>query len=133
MDRTSLAYGSALMALGVGLGAFGAHGLKAVLEPDALAQWNTGVHYHFIHALGLMLLAALSEKLPKHTHSRVRLSFLLGILLFSGSLYSLSTRTIFHTEALTPILGPITPLGGLLFITGWVLLLITTLHKKDQC
>lgn len=132
MDRTSLAWGSALMALGVALGAFGAHGLKAVLGPDALAQWNTGVHYHFIHALGLLLLAALSDKLPKRTITRVRLSFLLGILLFSGSLYLLSTRVILHTEALTPVLGPITPLGGLLFIIGWVLLLITTLYKRDQ-
>ena len=120
------------MALGVALGAFGAHGLKAVLGLDALAQWNTGVHYHFIHALGLLLLAALSDMLPQRTVTRVRLSFLLGILLFSGSLYLLSTRAIFHTEALTPVLGPITPLGGLLFMIGWVLLLITTLYKRNQ-
>ncbi len=120
------------MAVGVALGAFGAHGLKAVLGPDALAQWNTGVHYHFIHAMGLLLLAALSDKLPKPTIARVRLSFLLGILLFSGSLYMLSTRAIFNSEALSPVLGPITPLGGLLFMIGWVLLLITTLYKRNQ-
>lgn len=132
MDRTSLAWGSALMALGVALGAFGAHGLKAVLSAAELAQWHTGVHYHFIHALGLLLLAGYADKLPKRTIIWVRAAFLIGILLFSGSLYLLSTRTFLHTEALTPILGPITPFGGLLFISGWVLLLITTLHKKDQ-
>ncbi len=120
------------MALGVGLGAFGAHGLKAVLGAEALGQWNTGVHYHFIHAIGLLVLAILSDKLPKRTVTLVRGSFLLGILLFSGSLYMLSTRAILHTEALTPVLGPITPLGGLLFMIGWVLLLITTLYKRNQ-
>jgi len=132
MDKRSLAWGAALMALAVALGAFGAHGLKARVDADALAQWNTGVQYHFMHALGLLLLANLGTHLPPKALARVRLLFLLGILCFSVSLYLLSTRGMLNTHALTPILGPITPLGGLLFMAGWIGLLITTLLKKDQ-
>jgi uncharacterized membrane protein YgdD (TMEM256/DUF423 family) len=113
-------------------GAFGAHGLKARLEPDSLAQWNTGVQYHFLHALGLLALSSLAAHLRPGPLALVRTFFLLGILLFSASLYLLSTRDIMGTHALTPILGPVTPLGGLFFIAGWTLLLITTLRKKDQ-
>jgi uncharacterized membrane protein YgdD (TMEM256/DUF423 family) len=127
-----LAWGAGLMALGVALGAFGAHGLKALVDANALAQWHTGVQYHFIHALGLLLLAALRPQLPKRAVSHIRVLFLIGILFFSGSLYLLSTRAILGTEGLTPILGPITPIGGLCFILGWVYLLITTVTKTDR-
>lgn len=120
------------MALAVVFGAFGAHGLKARLEPEELAQWNTGVQYHFLHALGMLLLASLSAHLPPRAMARVRVLFMLGILFFSGSLYILSTRGIMDTHALTPVLGPVTPVGGLFFVAGWVLLLITTLVKKEQ-
>lgn len=120
------------MAIAVALGAFGAHGLKNAVSPEALAQWHTGVQYHFMHALGLLSLAAVADRLPKRSSIWVRRLFLLGILLFSGSLYLLSTREIFHTQALTPILGPITPIGGLLFVLGWSLLLITTLQERRQ-
>ncbi|MEX1132610.1 MAG: DUF423 domain-containing protein [Flavobacteriales bacterium] len=132
MDKRSLAWGAALMALAVALGAFGAHGLKAKVDADALAQWNTGVQYHFLHALGLLLLANLGAQLPPKAISRIRMFFLSGILFFCLSLYLLSTRAILGTQFLTPILGPITPLGGLFFIVGWMILLITTLLNKDQ-
>lgn len=120
------------MALAVALGAFGAHGLKAQVDADALAQWNTGVQYHFLHAIGLLLLANLGAQLPAKALSRIRLLFLLGILCFSVSLYLLSTRAILDTWSLTPVLGPITPIGGLFFMAGWVGLLITTLLNKEQ-
>jgi uncharacterized membrane protein YgdD (TMEM256/DUF423 family) len=132
MKDGTLAWGAGLMALGVALGAFGAHGLKALVDANALAQWHTGVQYHFIHALGLLLLAALQHKVPTRALSYIRLLFLFGIVFFSGSLYLLSTRAIMGTEALTPILGPITPIGGLCFIIGWVYLLITTVTKTDR-
>jgi uncharacterized membrane protein YgdD (TMEM256/DUF423 family) len=102
------------------------------VDESALAQWNTGVQYHFLHALGLLLLAALRPQLPARAVSHIRLLFLVGILFFSGSLYLLSTRAIMGTEGLTPILGPITPIGGLCFILGWVYLLITTVTKADR-
>ena len=120
------------MAIGVALGAFGAHGLKALVDESALAQWNTAVQYHFMHALGLLVLAALHQIVPSRAASHIRILFLLGILFFSGSLYLLSTRAILGTAGLTPILGPITPVGGLFFIVGWVYLLITTVAKTDR-
>ncbi|MCW5898377.1 MAG: DUF423 domain-containing protein [Flavobacteriales bacterium] len=131
MDRASLAWASALLLLGVALGAFGAHGLKPLLGPAALDQWHTAVLYHFIHALGLLGLSSLGERLPDRTHRVVRFAFIGGVICFSGSLYLLSTRTLVGWDHAAAILGPITPLGGLLFMLGWAWLLITALRKAD--
>ena len=98
-------------ALGVALGAFGAHGLKDVAEPDQIARWwNVGAKYHLIHAVALLGVAAHPAK-PAFAGG----AFVTGIVLFSGSLY-LMTRTG-QTK-----LGRITPLGGLAFIAGWIAL-----------
>jgi uncharacterized membrane protein YgdD (TMEM256/DUF423 family) len=131
MQRTTLAWASLLLLIAVALGAFGAHGLKERLTPAALGQWNTGVQYHFIHALGLLVLVALADRLPHRTLIWTRLMFLLGILCFSGSLYLLSTRTLMDLRDITPLLGPVTPLGGLFFMAGWAILLITALRAVD--
>jgi len=97
------------MLLDVALGAFGAHALKGRLSPEALAVFETGVRYQAYHALALLLLAALRGP------DRAAWCFVGGIVLFSGSLYAL---------ALTGVrwLGAVTPLGGLLFLAGWLLL-----------
>ncbi len=103
-----------LGALGVCAGAFAAHGLKAVLEPDMLAIWETGARYQLIHALALLGLASLGTR----TGTAGRLAgfaFCFGILIFSGSLYALAVTGLRW-------LGAITPLGGLLLIFGWLLL-----------
>ena len=118
-------WGAALMALAVALGAFGAHGLKARLTPDQLTQWHIGVQYHFLHALGLLALAPLASWVDVKAMARVRLLFLMGCAAFSGSLYLLSTRALLGMEGMGMVLGPITPLGGLCFIGGWLWLLIT--------
>lgn len=99
--------------LAVALGAFGAHSLKGVLEQNHTAAiWEKAVFYHFIHAVMLFLLA---ERAPLR---RVPwFSFLLGIVLFSGSLYCLALTNVRW-------LGAITPLGGISFIVGWVCLAI---------
>ncbi len=105
------------MMLAVLLGAFGAHGLKNRVSPEDLAIFETGVQYHMIHALGLILLGILGF----HYHGDViqlpALLFSAGILIFSGSLYIL---------VLTGIrwMGAITPIGGLAFIAGWIMLFI---------
>nr|WP_207952235.1 DUF423 domain-containing protein [Paenibacillus turpanensis] len=107
------------MFLGVALGAFGAHGLKERISERMLANWNTGVHYHMVHALGLILLAVLVDKLQA-TESLVGWSgklLLAGIVLFSGSLYVMALTN--QTK-----LGAITPLGGVAFLAGWVLLAV---------
>lgn len=106
--------GAVTMALGVIFGAFGSHGLKDRLSVDMLAVYQTGVQYQIYHALGLLLVAALMVPYPNATGLRTGGWILLaGIILFSGSLYLL---------ALTGwrFFGPITPVGGVCFIVGWL-------------
>ena len=108
--------GSLSALLGVGLGAFGAHGLKAKVTPEMLAVWQTGVLYHLVHALGLLLIGILCHLMPEAATARnAGWAILLGTVLFSGSLYLL---------VLTGIkpLGMITPFGGIAFLLGWLLL-----------
>lgn len=107
--------GCMLMALAVVLGAFGAHALKSKLSPDKLKVYETGVQYHIAHALGLILVGLLIDQFPEAGMIVTGGWFLVaGIVLFSGSLYALSVVK-------ARFLGPITPLGGLSFIIGWVL------------
>ena len=106
-------------------GAFGAHALKAQLSATALENWKTAVNYQFIHALALLLLATLP------TNRFIRLSawfFAFGIVCFSGSLYLLSIREILTIN--TAFVGPITPIGGLFFIIGWVFLFFSAFKKN---
>lgn len=106
-------------------GAFGAHALKAQLSATALENWKTAVNYQFVHALALLLLATLP------TTRFIRLSawfFTLGIVCFSGSLYLLSLKEILTIN--TAFIGPITPIGGLFFIIGWVCLFFSAFKKN---
>ena len=110
--------GSLNALIGVALGAFGAHGLKSKVAPEMLTVWNTAVQYHLIHALGLLLIGILAHLMPAAPLIKSGgWSILLGILLFSGSLYAL---------VLTGIkpLGIITPFGGVAFLIGWLLIAI---------
>ena len=109
-----------LLAIGVILGAFGAHALEKVLDEKSLKVWNTGVLYLFIHAIGIVIIqfgmkAGYLEIKRGLLASRL---LLIGILLFSGSLFLLSTQTA--TGINFKWLGPITPIGGLCFIAGWI-------------
>lgn len=97
---------------GVALGAFAAHGLKQRLSAEYLAVFQTGVHYQMIHALALLALALLAPHLSGRLLPVAGLLFVLGILLFSGSLYLLTLTGIGR-------LGIITPVGGLAFLAGW--------------
>ena len=111
--------------IAVVFGAFGAHALKAQLSVTALENWKTAVIYQFVHALALLLLATL----PTNTFIRISAWFFtLGIVCFSGSLYLLSLRGILTIN--TAFLGPITPLGGLFFIIGWVCLFFSAFKKN---
>jgi uncharacterized membrane protein YgdD (TMEM256/DUF423 family) len=127
MDKQIIFTAAILGALAVVLGAFGAHGLRAYLQPQQIEIWNKGVQYHFYHVFALLLLAAL----PIAKGNLVYASywcFTLGILFFSGSLYLLSCREALKWDWLK-IMGPITPVGGLLFIAGWVMLAMAALRK----
>lgn len=97
---------------GVGLGAFAAHGLKGQLSAEYLAVFQTGVHYQMLHALALLGLAALWQRLGGRLLTAAGVCFCVGILLFSGSLYALTLSGI-------SALGMVTPVGGLTFLAGW--------------
>lgn len=113
--KNLIQWGSILMALAVGLGAFGAHALADILEASGrLETYKTAVLYHFIHSLGLLIVGLIAEK---YSHRFVIWAGRLmgfGILFFSGSLYILCFTNI-------GVFGAITPIGGVLFIAGWVL------------
>jgi len=113
---------SALMGLlAVALGAFGAHSLKGILEQNQTAEiWKTAVFYHFIHAVMLFVLAS-RKQIPRLAW----FSFLIGILIFSGSLYLLALTNV-------KWLGAITPLGGVSFMVGWVCLIISARKLTDH-
>ena len=113
--------------LGVAIGAFGAHALKATLATnDTLLVFQTGVQYHMIHALALLLVAALFPHLKPNKHLRlVGWLFTVGILVFSGSLYALALTNI-------KILGAITPIGGVCFLIGWFLIILTAAQSQSR-
>ena len=109
-----------LMALAVVAGAFGAHMLKDLLSPKMMTAFQTGVLYQMIHGLGLLTLCAFQEKLSDQ-RSFIQIFNLLawGTILFSGSIYLLAFNELYQWH-LEKVLGPITPIGGLLMIAGWM-------------
>jgi uncharacterized membrane protein YgdD (TMEM256/DUF423 family) len=115
MDRLWLLLGAAYGFIAVALGAFGAHALKQKLSAEMLAVWRTAVEYQFYHALALLLLGLLARQMPAVSFNVAGACFSAGVLLFSGSLYALALSDI-------RMLGAVTPLGGLLFLTGWIFL-----------
>lgn len=107
-------------AIAVAIGAFGSHGLKPFMSLAQEGTFKVGSNYHFIHTLALLVIAFNINKHPKLNWSFNL--FLAGIICFSGSLYLLSLKQLFGGDAIS-FLGPITPIGGLLFIAGWLNLL----------
>jgi len=116
--RKTLALAGALIALATILGAFGAHALKAHLSQDKLAVYETAVRYHFFHALGLLAIGVLMRSVDGELLRWSALLVLVGIILFSGSLYLL-------TFGAPRLLGVVTPLGGLALIVGWGMFAVT--------
>ena len=116
MDRFFFVAGSFLAFFAVALGAFAAHGLKTRLTPDMFNIFEIGVRYHMYHALALLAVAWASSSWPDSKAHLAGWAFIVGILIFSGSLYVLSASGIRW-------LGAITPLGGIAFLVGWILLI----------
>jgi len=125
MNKTFLIIGAVLMAFGVGLGAFGAHALKQKLSVEMMAVYKTAVEYNFYHALGLILIGILYQLYPSKMVMASGWVVFLGVILFSGSLYFLSITGI-------KWIGAITPIGGVAFIAGWVLLVIGIIKYSPQ-
>lgn len=130
-ERT-LAWAAAILMLAVALGAFGAHGIRGKVDPQAWQNWGTAAQYQFFHGLALLGLVALESRLPARVLGFVRILFLLGILCFCGSLYLLAARDLLGIQSWTRALGPITPLGGLMFIAGWGALLAGAFRKQPR-
>jgi uncharacterized membrane protein YgdD (TMEM256/DUF423 family) len=118
-----LRLGAGLAAAGVALGAFGAHGLRSLVTPERLAVFETGVRYHLVHALAVLVAAGAAHVAPQAAGPRwAGALFALGVLLFSGSLYLLVWTGV-------TTWGAVTPLGGLSFLAGWIALACTRLPR----
>ena len=116
--------------LAVALGAFGAHGLESITTDEKILHgFQTGVQYQMIHALVLLAVAMLFEKFPGKWIRWAGMFFISGIILFSGSLYLLTFLKIQESSAVK-LVGPVTPLGGICFIAGWLFLLIAAVKRK---
>ena len=115
LERIFFALGAVSALLAVGLGAFAAHALKARLAPDMLAVFEVGVRYHMYHALGLLAVGWACSRWPGSVTTAAGVLFVVGTLLFSGSLYALSLSGLRW-------LGAVTPVGGIAFLAGWACL-----------
>ncbi|TNJ44229.1 DUF423 domain-containing protein [Tamlana fucoidanivorans] len=127
MSRNILTLGAVLGGLSIIIGAFGAHSLKELISLEALQTFETGVKYQMYHAL-LLLFVGGSERLSQKTKNYVGCFVLFGVLFFSGSIYGLATNAL--TNFNFKRIGFITPIGGLLFISAWVVLIMNFVKNK---
>lgn len=130
MHKGYLSAAALLAALAVGLGAFGAHGLKKIVPPETVTTFQTGVQYQVYHALALLVVAIIFDKLPQKIMNRAAICFITGIVLFSGSLYLLTVLKATEKVGLQGI-GAVTPAGGLFFIAGWLFLFFGAIKKAN--
>ena len=129
MKKRIIITASVFGALAVIAGAFGAHALDGVLTPQNLQIWHTAVEYQFYHVAALGLLSTLTRyriRIVRHCYYL----FLIGTILFCGSLYVLACQKQIDVSWLPSVIGPVTPIGGLLFIAGWVTLGIAAAKIK---
>lgn len=131
MHKEFLIAASTLGALSVILGAFGAHSLKQIVPADTVAVFETGVRYQFYHTFALLGVAVLYNSFPGKWLIGAGWLFILGIILFSGSLYLLTVLKATNTVGLRGV-GIITPIGGLILVAGWLCLLIGILTSANN-
>jgi uncharacterized membrane protein YgdD (TMEM256/DUF423 family) len=123
-----LTTGFLLAAFAVVLGAFGAHGLKPKLSIEQLQTYETAVKYQFYHVFALIAVGMLIQIFPNLKLALAGDFFLSGIILFCGSLYLLACKDLLGIQSISNFIGPITPIGGLCFIIGWLILFIKVLR-----
>jgi uncharacterized membrane protein YgdD (TMEM256/DUF423 family) len=128
MHKGFLQTAAILGALAVALGAFGAHALKKMVPPETVTTFETGVRYQFYHVFALLAVAILFGSFPGKNLQYAGMCFIIGIILFSGSLYALTALSATKTDGLRGI-GVITPIGGIFFIIGWVFLFLGVWNK----
>ncbi len=127
MGKNWIAAGAFLAAVSVMAGALGAHALRGQISENLLDSYRTGVLYHTVHALALVITGILARQFPTRNFAWVGWLFLAGVVLFSGSIYLLSTREMSGLNL--AFLGPVTPVGGLLFMGGWIVLAFKVLRS----
>ncbi len=131
MYKPFLVTAGILGALAVGLGAFGAHALKDVLTPSSINTYETAVRYHFYQVFALAITGILAKNYPDKFILYAGRFFIGGVIIFSGSLYLLSFLTAAGMEGFR-WLGAITPVGGLLFIAGWLSLTLGVIRSDRK-
>lgn len=122
MERLFVMAGALSGAIGVGAGAFGAHALRAKLEPRMLEVFETGARYQMYHAIALLLVGWAASRWPGSLTTATGWLFIAGTVFFSGSLYAMALTDI-------RILGAITPIGGVCFIAGWLCLALAAMRS----
>lgn len=135
MQKRFVVFGGFSAAMAVSLGAMGAHFLKSKLETGLITETNlqtfeTAVKYQIYHSIAILILVLLSDRFKDRIFQKAGYCFMLGIVFFSGSLYLLSTSNLLGLSSVR-WLGPVTPIGGLFFITGWILLGVAGFKKRD--
>lgn len=128
MNRRIILTASFFGGLAVILGAFGAHSLKSLISADALSIWTKGIEYQFYHTFALLFLSTFARFRTKLVDFSYY-CFTIGTVFFSGSLYLLATREISHIGFVN-FIGPITPIGGLFLVAGWVILFFAALKNR---
>lgn len=129
MHKGFIKTGALLLALAVILGAFGAHGLKSLLTDKELVSFDTGVRYQFYHAFGLLATGILYKEFTNRYVQWAGRLFVYGILVFCGSLYLITIMKLQGLQGFG-LLGAITPVGGLFFVAGWILLWLAVVKKS---
>jgi uncharacterized membrane protein YgdD (TMEM256/DUF423 family) len=130
MHKKLLTSGAVFGGLSVAIGAFGAHGLRRLTSDEQIIHtFETGVEYQMYHALALIFCGIIYQHFPNKLIRWAGTLFIVGIFLFCGSLYALAFLKVQESEAVNYI-GPVTPLGGLLFIAGWMCFLAAVARKQ---
>ncbi len=130
--KSMLITASISMILAIILGALGAHALKMVLNQMQLASFETGVRYQVWHSLAIFIVYFIpAQYVSAKTRKWISILFIAGIICFSLSIYLLQLRFLLGIETFGKMLGPVTPIGGLLFITGWIILTVALIRHKS--
>jgi uncharacterized membrane protein YgdD (TMEM256/DUF423 family) len=130
MEKKWVITGLVLLITGIVLGAFGAHALKNIIhDTDRLASFETGVRYQLIHGAAFLSVPFIARHFGLEARWTYRL-LLTGVLFFSVSIYLLTMRDVWGLGGMAKVLGPVTPLGGLMLIAGWIVLLSGVARKR---
>ena len=116
---------------GVILGAFGAHMLKEMISTQSLLSYKTGILYHFIHTISSFCVLIMALHFNEKSLIKAFWMFVIGICLFSGSIYILSLKSVFGLNNLK-LIGALTPIGGIFFILGWLQIIYSSTQIKFQ-